>query len=176
MAVLIFVLVVFAFAFLGYHLLAGEPQIEQKNTTTSTPIGPGTAADHEKVAAVQMIARSKNSDLNEDAIEYSIVGESNYQQELAEICGGYLKSKEARVEEALLIPEPDNPADMNAVAIKIKNKTVGYIPKTDAKHFQVLLKGTTDGLTCPAEIRGGWKRRDGSQALYGVFLQIKVVQ
>lgn len=132
-----------------------------------------------KLSAIQHIGHSKHAEIDEDdtgqIIEYAIVGESNYQNELMEICGGDLKSKERKIVEAIIFPEPENPYDNNAVAIKISGKIVGHIPKEDARWFHELLKDASDReLSCPAEIRGGRTKRNGVRLQYGVFLKISL--
>lgn len=176
MAVLAFItlLIVFCiflyFAFSERRSLSTVSRSQEQGTLSSMT----ESAAHKKLAALDSIMRSKHSDVTDTVLEYSIVGESKYQTELSDICGGYLKSKETHAEEATINIEPDNPFDKNAVVVKIKGKTVGYIPREDTGAFINLIHGSNGGVSCPVEIRGGWKRRDGSQAAFGVFLQIKV--
>lgn len=129
-----------------------------------------------KTLAVKSIMQSKHSEIDEYGFEYSITGETYYQHALFDICQGDLKSKEYRKTEALLVREPENVHDKNAVAVKIDGNIVGHVPSEDAAHFNVLLEGVSDGLTCPAEIRGGRYKRDGNRLPYRVTLKISLCE
>lgn len=59
---------------------------------------------------------------------------------------------------ALLIPEPENPHDSNAVAVQVGGTTVGYLPREVAPSYQPLLLRLRDhGSTArvPCRIWGG---------------------
>jgi hypothetical protein len=175
MGLMVFVLLTAGFAYWVLHIISQADKNRCKKEHETTTTGGMSQADGEKVLkSLNGLMCSKHSEMEEGLIEYSIVGESKYQEEISEICGGYLKSKEIRTENATIIPEPDNPFDKNAIVVKIKDKTVGYIAREDTAYFSVMIRNVNEGVSCPAEIRGGWKRRDGSRAMYGVFLQIKV--
>lgn len=64
-------------------------------------------------------------------IECKVVGVTfdNHQQVIKEII------KEVGVEELLLIREPDNPADANAIRVEVSGLRVGYIPADTAKEI-----------------------------------------
>lgn len=109
--------------------------------------------------------------------ETEVVGESNYQNHLKTLAGDHGKDAAAVDALAVLMPEPTNPYDKDAVCIYIAGKTVGYLPKDDAKTFlrrltkQKLSKNAA--TTCDAQIMGGFTKKDGSKASYGVLLNIE---
>lgn len=109
--------------------------------------------------------------------ECAVIGESNYQSHLRTLAGNHGKDA-ANVEAlAVLMPEPTNPYDKNAVCIYIGGKTVGYLPKDDARAFLRRLTkrklARTAPTTCDARIMGGFIMKDGSKASYGVALNIE---
>jgi hypothetical protein len=107
----------------------------------------------------------------------AVVGESHYQSALR------LAAKEAVVGAeslhtaipvtALLIPEPGNPYDKNAVRVDVSLSegcaTVGHLPRELARDYQgPLLELTARGEVgwCPGRIMGGGDRN------YGIHLQV----
>jgi collagen type III alpha len=55
---------------------------------------------------------------------------------------------------ALLVPEPENKFDANAVAVQVNGATVGHLPRDIAGHYQRLLIGLTDrGLVARVNCR-----------------------
>lgn len=69
-----------------------------------------------------------------------VVGEGHHKHELSRLAnhyGGGLTG-EARVV-AVLVPEPTNPYDRNAVAVVIDEQLVGYIPSEDTAAYSVVL-------------------------------------
>jgi hypothetical protein len=83
------------------------------------------------------------------------VGESQYQPALRQI------ARAGRLCEATLVAEPDNPFDVNAVAVKIGGELIGYVPRSHARRYQrrLLTLGATNAL--PSEV--DW--RHAGQAL-----------
>lgn len=103
----------------------------------------------------------------------SVVGESNYQPALKAAAGGRVVARDdfdaAVHAEAVLVPEPRNPYDVNAVRVQINGQKVGYLPREDAADYRPALDRLwQDGTlaTCPARIMGGGKRP------YGIFLHL----
>lgn len=101
----------------------------------------------------------------------SVVGESHYQPALRAIVGnrdafGFENAVSAT---AVLVPEPRNRHDRNAVRVDIDGRTVGYIAREHAVRYQPLLldldKSGRYG-ECPAHICCGDDR------IYGVWLRI----
>lgn len=51
-----------------------------------------------------------------------------------------------------LVPEPENPNDPNAVAVKTeRNATIGYLSRDVAKSYQKRLLAQVVVVTCPAK-------------------------
>src|SRR6266511_90440 len=92
------------------------------------------------------------------------VGESDYQDALARICGGKTEAGHHRPVTAMLSPEPDNPYDSNAVAVLVEGLKVGHLAREDASalHTQLVRIAQEHGcsVACRGEIVGGWHRSD----------------
>jgi len=103
-----------------------------------------------------------------------VVGESHYQRALWQIVGDEFTPRDpVRYEVvALLVPEPDNPYDANAVRIVVDGLLVGYLSRSDAARYRPgvlqLMQGTGSvvGLRGQVVGRGG----DDGLGLLGVFL------
>ena len=111
--------------------------------------------------------------------ETEIVGESYYQDALAEIAGPKTPAGVDLDVRARLVPEPDNPHDSNAVAVYIQGRKVGHLPRDMAAEWAETLRRRGDPravVEVDANITGGWlrKRRDGkiSEGSFGVSLDI----
>jgi hypothetical protein len=106
---------------------------------------------------------------------HEIVGEASYQANLAKIAGS--KTEQSANHECLAILECDdnNPHDANAIAVKIDNRLVGYLPRNEAKTYRDKLR-TIDAKMLNAEVRakivGGWKN-DEDEGHFGVKLNLK---
>jgi hypothetical protein len=103
----------------------------------------------------------------------AVVGESRYQQALARgvVSSGFENCPQVT---ALVVPEPNNPFDQNAVRVDILvdggSTTAGYLARDVAPRYQpVLLYLEERGLVgaCPARITGG-----SAQQSYGLFLHL----
>ncbi|MGI9016879.1 MAG: HIRAN domain-containing protein [Euzebya sp.] len=97
------------------------------------------------------------------------VGESHYQDALSGICRGEERRGDVVLHQAILIPEPDNPHDVDAVRVAVDGLTIGYLAREDAGAYQpLLLELLASGYLgwCPAAIIGGGER------WYGVFLRL----
>jgi len=104
--------------------------------------------------------------------EFEIVGESHHQAALAAIAGRDPNGVQHHCE-AILIPEPLNPYDPNAVLVAIDGHPVGHLGRDDAAEYVerlVELDRTGQTASCPAYICGGFVDEDGKQAHYGVKL------
>ncbi len=76
-----------------------------------------------------------------------------------------------------LVPEPENPYDPNAIAVHIaiegNVRHCGFIPREMAAEIAPLLEG--ESIDCNIEaVTGGFITYDGSQAAYGLRLQIQL--
>jgi hypothetical protein len=115
--------------------------------------------------------------LGDGSYSFDIVGEASFQYNLRKICGPRKEEGEDRQEVALLIFEDANPNDdYQAVCVKIKGMTVGYMDKESAISFRERVKEANipvnrADLACYAVIRGGWDR-DGEKGQYRVWLDI----
>lgn len=72
-------------------------------------------------------------------------------------------------------PEPTNPYDANALAVKVATKDgikhVGYVPRELAKKIAPLLDGENLMVTIQS-ITGGFETWDGERAAYGLVIRI----
>ncbi len=106
-----------------------------------------------------------------------VVGESQYQDALGQITGGKTEDGHEFECVAVLEPEPSNPYDSNAVAVRINGQTVGYLSKPLARAMCVTLKQhNLAGVQVGAVVVGGWASRKGRkpEGHYGVKLDIAV--
>jgi len=97
--------------------------------------------------------------------EVPIVGESRHQDSLETIGGGRGDDGLMAPQQwALLVREPDNPADANAVAVYLRHGegaavAVGYLARPSAAAYAPRLdRMAPTTVLCHAELRGGWDR------------------
>ncbi|MEK6228650.1 MAG: HIRAN domain-containing protein [Actinomycetota bacterium] len=103
----------------------------------------------------------------------NVAGESHYQEALREIVGPTTAAEIAVDTEALLVPEPSNPHDPNAVMVQIDGKLVGYLPRDEAAAYGPALNelGERGRMgSCEARIAG--RGGDGGTSNLGVFLRL----
>jgi hypothetical protein len=135
---------------------------------------PRAEATTEDGASRAQGARGPNLMLLPGGGDVHVVGESRYQRELQEIAGGKTREGVYLPVVAALVPEPENPADRNAIAVQIEGKKVGYLSRQDAAAYRALAQRLRDfeaiGI-CAGEIRGGWKRA-GDEGYFGVILTL----
>lgn len=108
------------------------------------------------------------------AYEYDIVGESYYQDALAQIAGPKTPEGHEHFCRAELRPEPNNPHDRDAVGVLIEGRKVGHLARPDAAAYVAMLRriGTPNrSYEVDAKIIGGWLRRSG-EGHYGVKLDL----
>lgn len=108
--------------------------------------------------------------------EFEVVGESHYQSVLATLAGNHGAESAEAQHKATLILEDSNPHDPKAVAVRVTDKTVGYLAREDARSYrrrlgQKRLSGVD--ATCDAIVVGGGTRKNGEKLFYGVKLDIK---
>lgn len=106
-----------------------------------------------------------------------IVGESHYQPALHRLANGVAVGNDFGQHLqviAILVPEPENPHDHNAVRVDVATDTgtatVGYLSRHDAPTYQAaLLALKNEGYTgtCPGRITGGGRGRS-----YGMYLHL----
>ena len=105
--------------------------------------------------------------------DLEVVGESHYQDALWRVAGGRTAER-VRVEvQAVLLAEPDNPYDPNAIAVLIDGAKVGYLCRDDAEAYRpglLALEARHRALIALAGVVvGGGMRQDGPGML-GVWL------
>src|SRR5687768_2628006 len=68
-------------------------------------------------------------------VALDVVGESLRQDALWKIVGGFRHTPVRHRIIAELEPEPDNPADPNAIRVVVEAKHVGYLPRDKAANY-----------------------------------------
>jgi hypothetical protein len=113
--------------------------------------------------------------LYEGREDLEVVGEASYQDNLWRIVGGRSSPNDrARMEMyAVLVAEPDNPYDANAVSVWVKGLKVGYLSREDARRYRpgllALEQKHGKPIALAGAIVGGGIQADGPGRL-GVFL------
>lgn len=107
--------------------------------------------------------------------EFEAVGESSYQAALALIAGPRDTQSKCIEVDAVLMPEPENPYDKNAVAVVVQSRIVAYLSKKDTSSYRRWMKlrghDPQDCVIAKALIVGGWKNeKSGSEGTYGIKL------
>ena len=102
-----------------------------------------------------------------------IVGESNYQDELQRIAAGRTEKRERVEFKVVLVPEPDNRYDKNAVAVyAVGGGVVGYLSRELAEEYQHAINSfigaTKSHPSCNAVMAGGY----GEKRSIGVWLDL----
>lgn len=105
--------------------------------------------------------------------DLEIVGEAKYQDELWSLCGGTLGERIRHDVTAVLVPEPENPYDPNAISVQINGQIVGYLPRQIAAAYETglrqLMSRSGYHVALRGVIVGGGQRLDGPGRL-GVWL------
>lgn len=104
-----------------------------------------------------------------------VVGESQFQGNLSAICGGKTHQGHSLATIAVLVMEPDNPYDSNAIAVLAEGQRMGYLSRDDAIAYHSvmeLLERRDQVGACEAEIRGGWDRGGGDAGDFGISLNL----
>jgi hypothetical protein len=103
-----------------------------------------------------------------------VVGESNYRAAIETVVGRRPEGHQDIVD-AMLVWEPDNQFDPNAIAVQIGGRTCGYVPRPDAKRYRPVMEWCrTEGFVpvVRADVSGGWRLDDGSWAHFGIRLYV----
>lgn len=133
--------------------------------------GGGRSADRPTSASQSSRVRLSG----EGEFDFDIVGESRHQHALETICGGRTDESADHDCEAMLIPEPWNAYDRNAVRVEIDGRKVGYFAREDAAAYQqdMAALGLSGRMAiCDALIVGGWDRGARGQGHFGVKLDL----
>lgn len=105
--------------------------------------------------------------------ELEIVGESNYQAELWAIVGGGRGDRIRQPIAAVLVPEPTNDYDANAVSVQIDGHRVGYLRREDAAVYSARIRNMMDHTGSYVALEGvvvGGGSRDQGRGMLGVWL------
>ena len=98
-------------------------------------------------------------------------GTDQHQDELERMAGGRTEAGVDHLCGALLVPNPKNPYDPNAIAVVINSLVVGYVPSNIAPSLKYALRiGGYIAAGCAAKIVGGWARADGNIGDFSVRL------
>lgn len=93
-----------------------------------------------------------------------VVGESKFQDNLRALKGSYEHDLKVT---AILVREPSNTNDANAVRVEIGGKQVGYLTREMAAQYKLKEAGR-----CSAKIVGGFLLDNGDIAHFGVKLNL----
>jgi len=106
--------------------------------------------------------------------DLEVVGELAYQAALWRLCGGTLGDRVRCDVVAVLVPEPTNPYDANAIAVQIDSQVVGYLSRATAQEYlpglQQLMAARGGYIALRGVIVGGGYYDDGPGRL-GVWLE-----
>lgn len=82
-----------------------------------------------------------------------------------------------RLLKAQLVPESDNPYDVNAVRIEIEDRAIGYLTREQAQSFRQRLSANalTDQITTCNAIIVDKSTQDAQQQCYDVKLDIEAL-
>lgn len=136
----------------------------------------GREAD--SVAAASDLDVSETQSINlhvlsgEDDLE--VVGECHYQPALWAICDSQPGDWVRHDVTAVLVPEPENPYDINAIRVDIGSQTVGYLSRSDAAAYLPgllkLMSDTASHIGLVGVVVGGGVRDHGLGYL-GLWLE-----
>lgn len=104
-----------------------------------------------------------------------VVGESHHQDDLLALVGRRPYGGVELTAVAELVPEPANPADPEAIAVAIADRTVGYLARADARQLHDLVvdvRRARGHATVRAVIRGGWDRGRSDVGWFGVTVLV----
>ena len=104
-----------------------------------------------------------------------VVGASQYQDAICQIAGLDDADERPLWEGlAVLVPEPTNPHDPNAVQVVVETRVVGYLDRQTAARVQPILEVITERdrarVAVPCRVTGGFKLPDGTRAHVGIQL------
>ena len=106
----------------------------------SAPPEPKYADERAPVASVSLLGGQE---------DLEVVGELAYQSILWQLCRGTVGDRVRCEIVAVLAPEPTNPYDPNAIAVRIDGHVVGYLPRATAQEY-------LPGLKQLMAVRGGY--------------------
>ena len=104
-----------------------------------------------------------------------VKGEASYQSALTSIARGKRDESASIPVVATLRCEPTNPYDANAIIVEVEGLKVGYLRRDLAVDYCPLFsKMEREGRqpSCKGTIVGGWKRDDGDEGMFGIWLKM----
>lgn len=131
------------------------------NQSTPSPAAPkrgrrGVTSDDASSTGISL-------ELKRPIFPLEIVGESNYQKEIKRIAAATASSEEPGVFTAVLVREPDNPYDPDAVAVYADGGSqVGYLAREEAAAISEFLDAIARRgyrAYCTGRIAGGTSRK-----------------
>ncbi|WP_156400342.1 HIRAN domain-containing protein [Caulobacter sp. Root655] len=132
-----------------------------------------------KPSAVQQKAPSQNVRklrvVGKGGYPRDAVGESNYQEALSRVCGGHNRHGHELTTTGVLMPEPTNPYDPNAIMVTIGGERVGYLARDEAKRYGDALVAAGFGgqsATVDVKVVGGWRTNQHDEGHFGVKLAL----
>lgn len=162
--------IVGAFALMVYIGKTHNPKPGKPQPASPQALEPATSP------TISRPAKGKPLDLvGSGEFSCEIVGESNYQSALNNICGGKTEQGHEIDVPAQLQLDNTNAYDPLAVKVCIRGQKVGHLSRVAARHFRAThhaaIDAGVDAFNCMARITGGWDRPD-SEGSYGVRLDI----
>jgi hypothetical protein len=106
--------------------------------------------------------------------DLEVVGELAYQDALWRLSGGTVGDRIRRHVVAVLVPEPTNPYDANAIAVQIDGQVIGYLPRATAQEYLAGLQHLMSVQGGYAALRGvivGGGYYDDGPGRLGVWLE-----
>jgi HIRAN domain-containing protein len=105
-----------------------------------------------------------------------IVGEQSYQDALLKLGAPFNTEGPTIVDHlAVLVPEPDNRYDKNAIRVQIEQRRVGYLSRENALLYGPVVRWALEQgryLVAHAKLTGGWNRGGGDRGIIGVKLHV----
>ena len=154
-----------AVAIVALVILARRREPETVNSGVSPTTHPVGGFDEDWIAAFNRYPGT---------FAWNVVGESNYQSALEEICGGRTEDGHSKEVWAIVVPENGNPYDANAMAVHLDTGLVGYLSRTHASRVRLVTQNcglAGYAIKVPAKVVGGWER-PGSSGHFGVKLDL----
>lgn len=115
------------------------------------------------------------TDQRPDAV-VDVVGESFRQEVIHEVLAGWPNSSSIP---AILVPEPDNPKDRNAVRVMLRTRPegdfaqVGYLSREDAQRYLPVVAAASPGFVMAAAwVKHGGDRGPAGTPMHGVALRL----
>jgi hypothetical protein len=137
----------------------------------------GRGYQHEAELQAPQLPRKSNIAvvIGDGAFAFPVVGESHHQIVLEHLVGGRTSEGAHQRVAALIEPQPDNPYDPGAVAVKIRGEEIGFLARDVAPLFrQALMAGGYDRAACEAVVVGGWERSPKDRGSFGVRLNARL--